>query len=114
MKYYYLFVLIVGINTHLASKRSELNNDQEKQIESYFIASDQEENAVTVKKLTKGIKAAHQIKTISNGKVMPMAVNDQFVKPVLKFGIPGKEPEYADDNESLRLEILLKSKVCYS
>lgn len=93
MKYYYLFILIVGISTHLASKRSELNNDQERQIENLIITSQYEEKAVTNKADGLMVDSAYYIGTLHN-EVTPMAVNDQFVMPVLKFGIVDKEAGY--------------------
>ena len=108
MKYYYLFILIVGITTHILSEKSELNSDQEKQIDCLIIASDKE-NAIINKVSKEGLGMAYHIETISNEKVTPMAVNDQFVKPVHKYGIPGKEPEYDYHNESLLGKKIIES-----
>lgn len=110
MKYYYLFILIViiagGVREGRSMRISELNNDQERQIDYLIITSQHEEKAVINKAIIAG--AAYYIgKTFD--EVTPMAVDDQFVKPVLKFGIPGKEPEYARDNESLLGEKIIES-----
>jgi len=35
---------------------------------------------------------------------------DQFIREVLKYGIPGKEPEYNDDNESQSLVIYIQTR----
>lgn len=106
MKYYYLFILIAGIAIHIQRDKSGLNNERGKQIESLFIASDQRENAIINKVSKEGLGMAYQIETISNEKVMPMAASNQFVMPVHKFGIPGKEPEYDYHNESPRLLLI--------
>jgi hypothetical protein len=102
MKYYYLFVLIFGIapSTHNRSE-SELNKEQ-KQIESLIINAQGEEKGVTNKDDGLMANTPYYIGSIYD-QVTPIIESDQFVMPVLKFGIPGKEPEYADDNESLRL-----------
>ncbi len=93
MKYYYLFILIVGINTHLASKRSGLNKDQERQIENSITRSQDEEKAVTNKADGLMANTPYYIRRLCN-EVTPMAVNDQFVKPILKHGRTDKEAVY--------------------
>lgn len=98
MKYYYLFILIVGIAIYSLSSKSELNKDHGKQIESLIIHSQDGEKAVINKAIIAG--TAYYIGKLYD-QVTPMAGSDQFVMPVLKYGIPGKEPEYDDDNESL-------------
>ena len=78
---------------------SELSCDQEKQIDCLFITSQDEEKAVINK--AEGIAGTAYYIGEMFDEVTPMAVNDQFVKPVRKYGIPGKEPEYNCHNESL-------------
>ena len=97
--------------------RSELNKEQGKQIESLIIHSQDGEKAVTNKANGLMANSAYYIGKLYD-ETTPMVASDQFVMPVLKFGIPGKEPEYTCDNESLRfgLHIIspIKSKGCYS
>ena len=103
MKYYYLFILITLSTTAYAVKgitgRSELNSAQEKQFDCLIITSQDEEKAV-INKAERIAGTAYYIGEMFD-KVTPMAVNDQFVIPVRKYGIPGKEPEYDYHNESL-------------
>ena len=100
MKYYYLFILIGFTDTHSLSERSELNSDQERQIDCLIITDQYEEKVVINKAIIAGTTYYTGLRC---NEVMPMAMSDQFTLPVLKFGIPGKEPEYERDNESLRL-----------
>ena len=93
MKYYYLFILIAGIAIRIQSEKSELNKEQKKQIESLIIASQDEEKAVTNKANGLMVNAAYYIGKLHD-EVTPMAVNDQFVIPVLKHGIVDKEAGY--------------------
>ena len=109
MKYYYLFILIM--TTAYAAKgitgitgRSELNKEQGKQIESLIIHSQDGEKAVTNKANGLMVGTAYYLGKLYD-ETTPMVVSNQFVKPVLKYGIPGKEPEYADDNESPEIRI---------
>ena len=118
MKYYYLFILIafliVGHGSTSIREKSELNKERGKQIESLIITSQDGEKAVTNKANGLMVNSAYYIGKIYD-KTTPMVVSNQFVRPVLKFGIPGKEPEYTDDNESPRLLLMTgKSKGCYS
>ena len=100
MKYYYLFILIAAIMaTHSLSEASELNKEQGKQIESLIIHSQDGEKAVTNKANGLMANTPYYIGKLYD-ETTPMVASDQVVMPVLKFGIPGKEPEYADDNES--------------
>ena len=103
---------LIGRGLGAILEKSELNKEQASQIESLIIASDKE--IAIINKVSKGCLGAYQIETRSNDETTPMVASDQFVMPVLKYGIPGKEPEYADDNESLRLEVVRKSKGRYS
>ena len=96
MKYYYLFILIVGINTHLASEGSELNSDQVSQIENPIIRSQDEEKAVTNKADGLMVNSAYYIGKLHD-EVTPMAVDDQFVMPVHKYGREDKEAGYRPD-----------------
>ena len=106
MKYYYLFILIT--TTALANKgtlgTSELNSEQGIQIDCLVIPSDQKENAITNKLGKLYPLGAYQIETIVNDEVTPMAVNDQFVKPVHKHGVEGRDsvPIYVNDSLSYK------------
>lgn len=112
MKYIYLFILFAGLSPQSKSEESELNKEQGKQIESLIITSQDGEKAVINKAIIAG--TAYYIGKLYD-EVTPMAASDQFVMPVLKFGIPGKEPEYTGDNESPRLLLCTgKSNGCYS
>ena len=102
MKYYHLFILIGFTDTHILSERSGLNNDQVSQIEVSITRSQDEEKGVANKADGLMANAPYYLGELHD-KAMPMAADNQFVIPVLKFGIPGKEPEYTDYNESLRL-----------
>jgi len=116
MKYYYLFVLIAGIAIHIQREKSELNKDQVSQIENSITRSQDEEKAVTNKADGLMANTPYYLGELHD-KAMPMAADNQFVMPVLKFGIPGKEPEYNYHNESLRLDVedeKIESKGCYS
>lgn len=117
MKYFYLFVLIIT-TTALAGKgitgRSELNSEQGKYIDCLIITDQDEERGVINKADGLMANTPYYIGEMFN-EVKPMAINNQFVMPVHKFGIPGKEPEYEDNNESLRLLLSTgTSKGCYS
>ncbi|MCK5614202.1 hypothetical protein KAR91_70710 [Candidatus Pacearchaeota archaeon] len=107
MKYYYLFILIGIIAGSIFAisllGKSELNSDQEKQIENSITRSQDEEKAVTNKADGLMANTPYYLGKLHD-KVMPMAADNQFVMPVLKYGIPGKEPEYDYHSESLRLE----------
>ena len=92
MKYYYLFVLIAWLSTHIHSEKSELSNEQGNQIDCLIITNQNEEKAV-INKADGLASIAYYIGEMFN-KVTPMAVNDQFSIPVHKYGIPGKEPNY--------------------
>ena len=102
MKYYYLFILIVGIAIYSLRSKSELNKEHALQIESLIIHSQDGEKAVTNKAYGLMANSAYYIGKLYD-KTAPMVVSQQFVMPVLKYGIPGKEPEYDYHNESPRL-----------
>lgn len=108
MKYFYLFILITT-TIALAGKgitgRSELNKEQGKQIESLIIKDQNGEKGVENKANGLMANTPYYIGKLYD-ETTPMVVSNQFVKPVLKFGIPGKEPEYTYHNESLRLRLL--------
>ena len=115
-KYQKVFWLTIGIILSIgiyAFGKSELNKEQTSQIESLIITSQCEEKGVANKTNGLMVNAPYYIGKLYD-ETTPMVASDQFVMPVLKYGIPGKEPEYADDNESLRLEVVRKSKGCYS
>lgn len=99
MKYYYLFILIVGIAIYSLRSKSELNKEQGKQIESLIIHSQDEEKGVANKADGLMVDSSYYIGKLYD-ETTPMVASNQFVKPVLKYGIPGKEPEYACYNES--------------
>ena len=116
MKYYYLFILItttISLAVKGITGRSELNKEQGKQIESLIITSQDGEKAMTNK--ANGLMASTAYYLGKLYETTPMVASNQFVKPVLKYGIPGKEPEYTCNNESPRLLLNTgKSNGCYS
>ena len=105
MKYFYLFILSLliitgGIEAKSIKNSSGLNKDQEGQIESLIITSQCEEKGVANKANGLAANTPYYIRRLCN-ETTPMVASNQFVIPVLKFGIPGKEPEYRQNNESL-------------
>ncbi len=104
MKYYYLFILIVIISGGISEGRilstSELNNNQVSQVENSITRSQYEEKGVANKADGLMVNTPYYIRRLCND-TKPMVASNQFVMPVLKFGIPGKEPEFSvDSNES--------------
>ena len=93
MKYYYLFILIVGIAIYSLRSRSELNKEQGKQIDCLIITSQYEEKGVANKAGSLMVNPPYYNRRLCY-ETTPMVASNQFVKPVLKFGIPGKEPNY--------------------
>ncbi len=116
MKYYYLFILIGIIAGSIFAisllGKSELNSEQGKQIDCLIITNQDEEKAVTNKADGLMAGSAYYIGRMY-GKGKPIAASDQFTLPVLKFGIPGKEPEYSLDQLRKPPDIL-SIKGCYS
>ena len=88
---------LIGRGLGAILEKSELNKEQASQIESLIIASDKE--IAIINKVSKGCLGAYQIETRSNDETTPMVASNQFVMPVLKYGIPGKEPEYSLDQQ---------------
>ena len=109
MKYYYLFILIVGIAIYSLRSNSESNNEHGNQIEALTIHSQDGEKAVTNKANGLMVSTAYYIGKLY-GETTPMVGSNQFVMPVHKYGIPGKEPEYDYHNESRKAVILNRSK----
>ncbi len=93
MKYYYLFILITGTILILGAHELELNNDQEKQIDCLIITSQNEEKAVIKKSNGLADNTPYYLVEMFD-EVTPMAVNDQFVIPVLKHGVVDREAGY--------------------
>ena len=102
MKYYYLFILIVGLALYLQCRESELNKEQGKQIDSLIITTSNEEKGIANKADVMMANVSYYLGKLYD-KTTPMLLSNQFVKPVLKYGLPGKEPEYDYHNESPRL-----------
>ena len=68
--------------------------DQKRQIENLIITSQDEEKAVTNKADGLMANTPYYLGKLHD-EVTPMAIDDQFVMPVLKHGRKDKEDEYA-------------------
>lgn len=101
--------LIVRLGNLSIEGNSELNSDQEKQIDCLIITSQDEEKGVIKKANGLAANTPYYIGEMFD-ETTPMVVSNQFVIPVHKYGIPGKEPEYNYHNESLKAVILNRSK----